>query len=592
MNNKKKISINLFRFFFTIRFKLLMSYIGIAVISISIMGIQLYHICTNTIQQKVSESTLDKLNKVNAVVEQRIGNVINFINSFISNPQINNILNKRFTEYQYPDVNTIISIIESGTKATDLISSVVVYTSNGHLYKTGKGAYMSVSDIIDSDWYNNIAGNQQKAQLYWLGTYKNMPSDDAQIAVVGRLSALLNQNNHGIMYVGISPDAIYPMSNFEGDFFIIDESLEILVHSNKEKIGTLLNEIKDVDKLFQNDEGYFVQEMDNQKYLLVYCTSKPTGWKIMQLIPMDSLSMEIKEFNKIFFTILIVIIAVVLIFSLFISRMISEPIKKLTKLTNEVEKGNLNVKADIRNKDEIGGLGRSFNRMVTKLQELIETIYEQEQKKKQIEIEMLQAQIDPHFLYNTLGSIRWMAVIHNVQSINDMITSLIKFLKLRLSPKGTLITLKEEIDSLEQYIYILNVRYNNGIKFACNLPEELKNYRIIRFLLQPFVENAIIHGIKPKGGVGNISIDCCTEDGKVKISILDDGIGMDAEQADYLMNSCNTGGNKLHNSIGIRNVVERIKLHYGEEYGINIESEKGFGTKVTVVIPEGEQHEG
>jgi len=169
-----------------------MSYIGIAVISISIMGIQLYHICTNTIQQKVSESTLDKLNKVNAVVEQRIGNVINFINSFISNPQINNILNKRFTEYQYPDVNTIISIIESGTKATDLISSVVVYTSNGHLYKTGKGAYMSVSDIIDSDWYNNIAGNQQKAQLYWLGTYKNMPSDDAQIAVVGRQSNSCN----------------------------------------------------------------------------------------------------------------------------------------------------------------------------------------------------------------------------------------------------------------------------------------------------------------------------------------------------------------------------------------------------------------
>jgi hypothetical protein len=178
------------------------------------MGVLIYDVSTNIIYQKISESTLDKLNKVNAVIEQKITYIQNFIESFVSNSQVNIILSKEFTEYKDRDVNIIISLIDSGMRASDLINSVVVYTNNGHIYKAGDAAFMKTADIVNSDWYHSVLNSEKREKFYWLGTqkrYGNRANKDVQLAVASKLYTFLNMENFGIVYVGISPDAIYPM---------------------------------------------------------------------------------------------------------------------------------------------------------------------------------------------------------------------------------------------------------------------------------------------------------------------------------------------------------------------------------------------
>ena len=170
MNNVKRLYVKIRRCFLSIRFKLLLSYLLVAIVSTLIMGVLIYDVSTNIIYQKISESTLDKLNKVNAVIEQKITYIQNFIESFVSNSQVNIILSKEFTEYKDRDVNIIISLIDSGMRASDLINSVVVYTNNGHIYKAGDAAFMKTADIVNSDWYHSVLNSEKREKFYWLGT--------------------------------------------------------------------------------------------------------------------------------------------------------------------------------------------------------------------------------------------------------------------------------------------------------------------------------------------------------------------------------------------------------------------------------------
>ncbi len=299
---------------------------------------------------------------------------------------------------------------------------------------------------------------------------------------------------------------------------------------------------------------------------------------------MDEIVTTQKEINTFLFWLLLAVLAFVLLITLYMSAKISQPIKRLEKSMQLVERGNFDIHIPIRRDDEVGRLSRRFNLMVNRIRELMnQNIYEQEAKRKS-ELEVLQSQIHPHFLYNTLNSVVRMAGTGKNEDVITMITSLSRFFRISLSRGERFIPVADELEHIRHYLIIQKMRYKNKFEFEIDAEEAALPYRTLKLVLQPLVENAIYHGIEPSVDQGLIRIRAGIEEGKLMLRVEDNGIGIPPAKLKTLLTETSLG-NDEGTGIGLRNVHERIRLNYGEEYGLHIESEREEGTTVTVRLP-------
>jgi len=236
--------------------------------------------------------------------------------------------------------------------------------------------------------------------------------------------------------------------------------------------------------------------------------------------------------------------------------------------------------------DEIGQLGESYNTMIDRISELINLVQIQEKSKRKVEIAILEAQIKPHFLYNTLDTIQWMAQEHNAQDVVDLVDSLTSMLRIGLSKGNEIITVRMELKHVESYLMIQKTRYEDKLNYSIQVEEQLMSCRVIKLILQPLVENAIYHGIKEKRGQGQIQILGQIEDGKIHFQVIDDGIGMTPEKLEQINQLLKQDGLQQNEiGYGIFNVNTKIKLNFGDEYGLSFHSIYGQGTIVDLWHP-------
>ena len=308
------------------------------------------------------------------------------------------------------------------------------------------------------------------------------------------------------------------------------------------------------------------------------------GWTLITLIPRNELEDETNALTRLVFfgDAAVVLIAFGIIF--FFVRRFTDPITRLCRSMENVGQGDFQKKFTVRSKDEIGMLGRSFNSMVENIDNLIKTVYKLEISRKQAELDSLKMQINPHFLYNTLETINWMARIQNNMDIATVTTALGEFLRANVH-QNNFITVAEEIKNIHNYLTIQAYRFGDKIRTEISVDEDCNNEFIPSFLLQPLVENAIIHGLEPKLTKGNLKISVCREEDGIRFLVQDDGVGISEEtlqriRADFL--TLNT-----KNFIGLGNVNKRICLHYGEDCRLSISSGMNEGTAVGFKIPPG-----
>jgi Predicted signal transduction protein with a C-terminal ATPase domain len=334
------------------------------------------------------------------------------------------------------------------------------------------------------------------------------------------------------------------------------------------------------EKINLNEKVY----LNNTSIFINYAVSGFTNWKIINIIPVEKLNLNINRMKTVttILTFTIIIIAFVLV--LFISRQIAKPLKKLVLLLKLFEKGNFDVKIRPESRDEIGSLARAFNKMTIKVKRLIKEVYFDKLKQKELELQMLQNQINPHFLYNSLDSIHMMAEINEDYETSKMATALAKIFRYGISQTNVKVTVKEEIENLKEYIMLQQVRFEDIFSIQLDIDESLADHIIIKLILQPLLENAIYHGINSRGEKGFISISGYIENETLIFEVSDNGDGMDLEQL-ALLNGYINGLNHSFKSIGLKNVNKRIKLYYGDKYGIQIFSTVNAGTKVKVTIP-------
>ncbi len=274
----------------------------------------------------------------------------------------------------------------------------------------------------------------------------------------------------------------------------------------------------------------------------------------------------------------------IVVLSIYISKSISSPVKELNRITNQVAKGDLSVRSNLQVGAELGELSESMNLMIDKINELLEQVTNEQIRLRKAEFELLQSQINPHFLYNTLDTIVWLAEAGEEKEVVSMVENLSDFFRISLSKGNDVISIRDEIQHVRSYLEIQQVRYRDILTFDIDVSEDMMDMRIPKISVQPLVENALYHGIKNKRGVGKIEIKGEKKFDKIIISVKDNGIGMTKEDLERVRNGMVFGQSEDNNVFGLYNVNERIRLKFGEKSGVSIESEYNVGTVAEIVL--------
>ena len=392
----------------------------------------------------------------------------------------------------------------------------------------------------------------------------------------------------GVVFIDLNYSAISELCTqnsvgTKGYVFILDQDGNIVYHPQQqqlynelqtENISLIMNAKTDVVTAGKGD--------DEKIYALSH--SETTGWTIVGCMNMSELLKNSRKARSIYVLVALGLIAVALVISSEIARNITFPIQKLRDSMKRVQKGDFSAaEIEVYSDNEIGSLTRSFNVMTHKIQDLMaQNIQEQEQKRK-IELKALQSQINPHFLYNTLDSIIWMAEGKKNEEVVLMTASLARLLRQSISIENELVTIGQEIEYVRSYLTIQKMRYKDKLEFEINVDPRITHAQIIRLVLQPIVENAIYHGLKYKESKGMLKVHGYELGERIIIDVTDNGVGMDEETLKHIYDKHKV--NYHSNGVGVYNVQQRLVLYYGKEYGIIYHSEKGKGTTATVVIP-------
>ncbi len=325
---------------------------------------------------------------------------------------------------------------------------------------------------------------------------------------------------------------------------------------------------------------------DGQTSTVVSYPIRDTGITLSHSLSNQQILQQRLLFLRLIFFICISIIAMGIFITTYLNHLFNAPVAKMRKRMSAISKGDFSPDPEIEWDNELGDVGRGINHLSRNVITLMDSRLADEKKKQDLEYQMLQNQINPHFLYNTLNSIKWMATIQNATGIAEMTTALARLLK-KIS-KGTkkVISLREEISLLDDYFIIQQYRYGGSITMIKDIASDVSDNAIPKFTLQPLLENAVFHGIEPKGCAGTVQVTACrTEDGDVEISVTDDGVGIDEESIKKIFSGDENEQSGMFKQIGILNVHKRIQCEFGKNYGLTITSEPGVYTKTTVLLP-------
>ena len=329
-----------------------------------------------------------------------------------------------------------------------------------------------------------------------------------------------------------------------------------------------------------------VQTIGGERYQILSSHSQVTGWDTVGVFPMGVTPEQLSALHRT--TVIMALAAVVLavLLSLRFTASFTRPIIHLAGLMGRAEEGDLEVFfRDDAAPAEVMTLGQSFNSMIVKIRSLLDLVYKEQQEKRRAEIRTLQAQIKPHFLYNTLDTIRWMAEERQAPEIVDTVSALTRLFRISLSRGKEIIPLSEEAEHVRSYLFIQKVRYEDKLNYEIDIPDSLGDKKVHKLILQPLVENAIYHGIKQKRGPGHIRVAARLEEEKLVFTVSDDGAGMSAQQCDQLNRELSEGEAAPHSGYGVFNVNNRIRLSYGKGYGLHYVINESGGVTAVLTCP-------
>ncbi|WP_273319979.1 cache domain-containing sensor histidine kinase [Vallitalea guaymasensis] len=546
-----------------------------------------YHITGTVVEENTNEYVYQLVKQVNNDIDYYLKTV----ETISENIRYNNDLNEYVRTEDQELEKDIISDLNTYVESRNDIINIVFISNKGKVFHNN--LQLKLKDNInfeDFEWYKK-AKNEEKfvvseshIQRLFESRYKWVVSCSTL------LKSPYYEENLGVLLVDINYNLINDMVSSiklgqKGYVFIVDNNGDIVYHPKQQLLYSGLKS-EDMDTILNSEDGTKTVVEDRKKKQYTITTSKYSGWKVVSSVYMEDILSYKPNLDRFFFIMGTLAIFISIFISVLISRSILHPIKKLVNTMHQVEEGNLNVSIDIKNDNEIGELAKAFNLMTNRVNNLVNQNKKIEKNKRKNELRALQAQINPHFLYNTLDSIIWMAESKNYKAVVTMTSALAKLFRISISKGEQYITVAEEIEHVENYLKIQKIRYGDHLDYHIDVEEDIKQNKIIKLIIQPIVENAIYHGIKNVPGGGMIDISVKKYDNKILITIADDGVGMSKQEINLLFSkNQELPKEKKLGGVGVRNVDNRIKLYYGEDYGLEIESEIYEGTTVKAWLP-------
>lgn len=465
------------------------------------------------------------------------------------------------------------------TPSSDIIA-IHFYSREGDIQYLKDGLAIPLEELRVQQFYQDAMADQGQTHVGSIPstiTYMDRATDKARMALAVAFAPKAVGSNgliemvcmYSYTHVNVTIQE-YSRDAGQGQMCLVDSSGELLIPPRRGDSAYALPQ-----PLYTAQPGHYTYKTDGQRLQYIVAAIPGTDWRLVSAVDNNVL---LQDFNRIA---VLIILASILLFTLFFCfsllflQNIIRPVNALIGAMRQVEQGDLNTSLEPTGQEELQALTSSFNGMIRQTKTLMASNEQQQQQRHNAEMEALQSQINPHFLVNTLGSMRFMAMVAKFDSIKNMAEALINILSTSFRQAASLYTINEELEMLESYIYLMKIRYAENFLVEYRIDDNCRRCLIPRLVLQPIVENCIVHGFEDSEDIGHILVEADRSEDAVVITISDDGQGMSPERLAEVLSA----------SIGISNVQKRVRLNFGEGYGVRIESKPGAGTRVTLTIP-------
>lgn len=543
----------------------------------------------NSIFENSSEYTHTIIQQMNQNIDSYIDYMENIAYLISSSEDVQAYLfdDEIDNEGRYRILNQFETILDSRSD----IRNVGIISKNGRmLINDGKKSVNSDLDLNTQEWYTQALDSPEGPMLTSSHVQHIISGERPWVITLSRgiRDREGSGEKEGVFFIDLNYSAISELCDqstvgTKGYAFILDARGNIVYHPQQQQLYNEL-QTENISLIMDTEDDTVLTGTGSNGKLYSISRSDKTGWTVVDCTNVRELLSKSRQAQSIYVLTAVILVIVALLFSRFMARSITLPIQKLRDSMKKVQEGDFSVSDVVVDSDnEIGSLTKSFDVMTHRIQELMEqNVHEQEEKRKS-ELKALQSQINPHFLYNTLDSIIWMAEGRKYEEVVLMTASLARLLRQSISNEDEVVPIANEVEYAKGYLTIQKMRYKDKLEFQIDVDPSILHIPLIKLVLQPIIENAIYHGLKYKESKGLLIIKGFMKDGNAVLQVIDDGVGMSEETLAHIYDRHKV--NYHSNGVGVYNVQKRLKLYYGEDYGITYESAEDKGTTATITIP-------
>ena len=562
------------------------SFTVVSLLFMGVLGIALYQRFVNKMQDMTMQSAEQLLSQTAINLEDYLRNMRR-----ISDAMYYSVIKDKDLSVETLDEE--MNLLYEANK--DNLISIACYTNDGTLVAAAPvDTQKEYTNVTGQEWFKEAVG--QMENIHFSAPHVQNLFDDSSYRYywVVSLSQAVELTNNGSTALGVllvdmnysSIEQLLTKANTESAaeyIYLTDSNGEIIYHPKQKLIYTGLYE-ENNNAAAGYEDGSITEEFGGEKRLVTVKTISYTGWKLVSVVPMSSFEMGLSDLRMFVILAMALTMLIIIITNQLVSARIADPLKRLNASVREWEAGNLNPKIYVGGSLEVEHLGKTLRSTVAQIQELMHDILVEQEQKRKSELDALQSQINPHFLYNTLDSIVWMIEGERYEDAVFMITQLASLFRISLSRGRTIISIEDEIRHAKNYMNIQKIRYKNMFQISFELGDEILNCCTVKLVVQPLLENAIYYGVECMDGDGEIFVRGYRREDDIYIEVRDNGLGMPKETVEGLLKE-NHRVPKKGSGVGLLNVHNRIRLRFGSPYGLVIESVPDEGTTVRIHLP-------
>lgn len=570
----------------SIQMTIALSFTIVSVISMGILGISLYNRFVNKMEDMTTQSAEQLLNQTAINLESYLRNMRR-----ISDAMYYSVIKDK--DLATDSLDEEMNLLYEANK--DNLISIACYTNDGRLVAAAPVATEKNNlDIVDQEWFTEATGQMENVH-FSTPHVQNLFDDPSYryywVVSLSQAVELTSGGNStlGVLLVDMNYSSIEQLltkantDNASEYVYLMDGSGELIYHPKQKLIYTdLFSENNLVAASYE--DGSHKEEYDGEKRIVTVKTISYTGWKIVSVVPMSSFDMGISGMRMFVILLMSLSMLMIILLNQFVSANIAKPLKRLNDSVKDWEAGNMNPDIYVGGSLEVEHLGKTLRSTVAQIQELMHDILVEQEEKRKSELDALQSQINPHFLYNTLDSIVWMIEGERYEDAVFMVTQLASLFRISLSRGKTIISMEDELKHARNYMNIQKIRYKNKFTVEFQVEDAILSCCTVKLVIQPLLENAIYYGMESMDGDGEITVVGYRKGDDVYVEVRDNGLGMPDEMVDALLTE-NNRVRKHGSGVGLINVHNRIRLRFGEPYGLEIESCLDEGTTVRIHLP-------